>query len=70
MSYYKYLRELWTILKVRKYIDLFALHVIGVGNIGAVGTIAPTVFGLRCSGVTVFSVCISAYNDGFSGRGY
>lgn len=62
MSYDKYLRELQTILKVRKYIDLFALHVIGVGKVGAVGTIAPTLFGLR----SVFSVRISAYNDGFS----
>ena len=45
------------------------LLTIGVGNVGAVGAIAPTLFGLRCCGVTVFLVRLNAYNAEFSERG-
>ena len=41
---------------------------IGVGNVGAVGAIALTLFGLRCSGVTAFSVRISIFVHTTLGR--
>ena len=34
------------------------------------GAIAPTLFGLRCSGVTVFLVRLSVFCAEFSGRGW